>query len=235
MSRNRATVGMGGGITGIARTTINRGKDDLDMAPLPAGRVRREGGGGKPLIERVTTLLADLKMLVEPATFGDPERALVWFSKSQEKLADALAGKGHEISSNSVAKLLADELGFLRQVNRKAEEGTNHPDRNAQFEHISAAVLAAQATGQPVISVASWNQRFPPSRWSARPRPGAFGAAFPARLTGPRPRAYWRPDSGREPPRALGRPSRKRRATGSRVGHSNSSRSENRRCRRAGP
>ena len=140
-------------ITGIARSTINRGEDDLDVPPLPAGRVRREGGGGKPLIERDPTLLADLESLVEPATLGDPERALLWVSKSREKLAAALVGKGHEISPNTVAKLLADELGYSRQVNRKAEEGTNHPDRNAQFEHINAAVLAAQAAGQPVISV----------------------------------------------------------------------------------
>ena len=140
-------------ITGIARSTINRGEDDLDLAPLPAGRVRREGGGGKPLIERDPKLLADLEGLVEPATLGDPERALLWVSKSREKLADALVEKGHEISPNTVAKLLVDKLGFSRQVNRKAEEGTNHPDRNAQFEHIDAAVRATQAAGQPVISV----------------------------------------------------------------------------------
>jgi hypothetical protein len=140
-------------ITGIARSTINRGEDDLDARPLPAGRVRREGGGGKSLIARNPTLLADLESLVEPATLGDPERALIWVSKSREKLADGLIERGHKISPNTVAKLLADELGFSRQVNRKAEEGTNHPDRNAQFEHINATVLAAQAAGQPVISV----------------------------------------------------------------------------------
>ena len=140
-------------ITGVARSTIERGLDDLDAPPLPAGRVRREGGGGKFLIELDPTLLTDLKSLVEPVTLGDPERVLLWVSKSREKLVDALVAKGHEISPNTVAKLLADELGFSRQVNRKSEEGTTHPDRNAQFEHINAAVLAAQAAGQPVISV----------------------------------------------------------------------------------
>ena len=140
-------------ITGIARSTIERGLDDLDASPLPPGRVRREGGGGKPLIERDPTLLADLKSLVEPATLGDPERALLWVSKSREKLADALVDKGHDISPNTVAKLLVDELDFSRQVNRKAEEGASHPDRNAQFEHINAAVLAARTAGLPAISV----------------------------------------------------------------------------------
>ena len=33
-------------ITGLARSTINRGEDDLDEGPLPDGRVRRKGGGG---------------------------------------------------------------------------------------------------------------------------------------------------------------------------------------------
>ena len=45
------------------------------------------------------------------------------------------------------------KLGFSRQYNRKAEEGSKHPDRNAQFEPINAKVVAAQAKCQPVISV----------------------------------------------------------------------------------
>ncbi len=45
------------------------------------------------------------------------------------------------------------KLGFSRQHNRKADEGSRHPDRNAQFEHVNAKVLAAQAAGQPIISV----------------------------------------------------------------------------------
>jgi hypothetical protein len=141
------------GITGIARSTINRGQDDLDEGPLPDGRVRRAGGGGKPLIESDPTLLADLKRLVEPVTLGSPMQPLRWVSKSREKLARALADMGHAISAGTVAKLLTMELGFSRQHNRKADEGSKHPDRNAQFEHINAKVVAAQARGQPVISV----------------------------------------------------------------------------------
>ena len=140
-------------ITGIARSTINRGEDDLDEGPLPDGRVRREGGGGKPLTALDPTLIDDLRQLVEPATLGDPMRPLIWVSKSRDKLAQALKAMGHAISANSVAKLLTDELEFSRQSNRKADEGSKHPDRNAQFEHINAKVLAAQAKGQPVISV----------------------------------------------------------------------------------
>ena len=57
------------------------------------------------------------------------------------------------MSPNTVGRLLVDELAYSRQVNRKTLEGANHPDRNAQFEHINAQVIAAQSAGQPVISV----------------------------------------------------------------------------------
>ena len=79
-------------------------------------------------------------------------RPLLWVSKSCEKLASALVELGHSVSATSVRKLLI-ALGFSRQFNRKADEGSKHPDRNAQFEHINAKVLAAQAAGQPVVSV----------------------------------------------------------------------------------
>jgi hypothetical protein len=139
-------------ITGLARSTIGRGLKDLDAAPPPNNRVRREGGGGRPLTERDPSLLADLERLVEPATRGDPERALLWVSKSRDKLAAGLEDMGHAVSSNTVGKLLG-KLGFSRQSNRKTDEGSRHPDRDAQFGHINRKVLEAQVAGHPVISV----------------------------------------------------------------------------------
>jgi len=139
-------------ITGLARSTIGRGLKDLDGAPLPKGRVRREGGGRRHLSSRDATLIDDVRRIVEPATLGDPMRPLLWVSKSHDKLAAALQKMGHQISANSVKRLLPT-LGYSRQSNRKADEGSRHPDRNAQFEHINGKVIAAQAAGQPVISV----------------------------------------------------------------------------------
>ena len=83
---------------------------------------------------------------------GDPMRPLLWVSKSHEKLAAALRAMGHKIKKGSIPKLL-ELLKYRRQVNRKTLEGSHNPDRNAQFEHINAAVIATQAAGQPVISV----------------------------------------------------------------------------------
>ena len=151
------TAGRGGlamvsKITGLARSTINRGEDDLDTQPLLEGRVRRAGGGRRALCDTDPGLVPALKRLVQPATLGDPMRPLVWVSKSLEKLAAALTEMGHPIGPDTVRKELV-KLGFSRQSNRKADEGSHHPDRNAQFEYINAKVVAAQVRQQPVISV----------------------------------------------------------------------------------
>ena len=151
------TAGRGGlaivsKITGLARSTINRGEDDLGAEPLPKGQVRRAGGGRRALSETDPGLVPALKRLVEPATLGDPMRPLIWVSKSMDKLAAALTEMGHPISADTVRKELV-KLGFSRQSNRKADEGSHHPDRNAQFEYINARAVAARAKQQPVISV----------------------------------------------------------------------------------
>ena len=140
-------------ITGLARSRIIRGLKDLDGPALEPGRVRRAGGGRPTVTATDSTLLGDLTRLVEPATMGDPMRPLTWVSKSREKLACELNASGHDVSPNTVGRLLVDELAYSRQVNRKTLEGASHPDRNAQFEHINAQVIAAQSAGQPVISV----------------------------------------------------------------------------------
>jgi hypothetical protein len=139
-------------ITSLALSTIGHGLNELDEPPLPPGQVRREGGGRHPLRRTDATLLDDLRRIIEPATLGSPVRPLLWVSKSYEKLAAALRRLGHKVSASSVKRLLPT-LGYSRQSNRKAEEGSHHPDRNAQFEHINSKVLAAQAAAQPVISV----------------------------------------------------------------------------------
>lgn len=151
------TAGFGGiaaasRATGIARSTIGRGLKDLATPGSLSGAVRRPGGGCPTLMEKDPTLLEDLRQLVEPVTMGDPMRPLMWVSKSRAKLAAALREMGHKIAANSIPKLLG-LLQYSRQVNRKTLEGSHNPDRNAQFEHINAAVIAAQTAGQPVISI----------------------------------------------------------------------------------
>ena len=138
--------------TGIARSTIGRGLKDLDDPSTLSGVIRRPGSGRHALTLTDPTLLEDLRRLLDPATMGDPMRPLLWVSKSHAKLAAALRTMGHQIGKSSIPKLLG-LLKYRRQANRKTLEGSRNPDRDAQFEHINAAVIANQAAGQPVISI----------------------------------------------------------------------------------
>jgi hypothetical protein len=139
--------------TGIARSTIGRGLADLRSGAVRCSdRVRRRGGGQKPAIKTQPGILEALNDLVEPSIRGDPEAALRWVSLSQRHLSAALAARGFIAGQKLVGRLLK-RLNFSLQANCKTREGANHPDRNAQFEHINAEVKAFQAAGQPVISV----------------------------------------------------------------------------------
>jgi len=139
--------------TGISVGTIKRGLADLDSpVRFSADRVRRAGGGRKPLAETDPTLLSDLKELVDDEARGDPESPLRWTAKSVRTLAGALRERGHRVSHETVAKQLRG-LGYSLQANRKTREGASHPDRDAQFRHINAKVSAALTAGEPAISV----------------------------------------------------------------------------------
>jgi hypothetical protein len=68
--------------TCIAASTIGRGLAGLCAADqLVCSRVRRPGGGDKPLVDEDPTLLADLLALVEPDARGDPMSPLRWTCK----------------------------------------------------------------------------------------------------------------------------------------------------------
>jgi len=138
--------------TKVARSTIGRGIKDLKAPGSLTGKVRRKGAGRPTITAKDPTLLGDLKQLLEPATMGDPMRPLLWVSKSHQKLATALCGMGHQVSASTMPKLL-QQLEYRRHVNRKTKDGSDHPDRDAQFEHINAKAREFQAAGQPVISI----------------------------------------------------------------------------------
>jgi transposase len=154
------TLGRGGiaavsQATGLSRATISSGLRELKQGGtriVAETRVRRKGGGRKTLTESDPTVLTDLEDLVEPSTRGHPQSALRWTCKSTTKLAAELRRRGHRIGPRTVAELLHG-LDYSLQANRKTREGSSHPDRNAQFEHINRRIQIFQERGQPVVSV----------------------------------------------------------------------------------
>jgi len=137
---------------GLAENTVRKGLRELDEEPLEVGRVRRPGAGRPSAQDSDPELLDALKALVEGDTRGDPERVLLWTSKSSRNLAGELTGQGHPVGFRTIPKLLR-ALGYSLQSARKTLEGKQHPDRDGQFHHINATVSAAIAARQPAISI----------------------------------------------------------------------------------
>ncbi len=143
--------------TGLARNTVASGVRELvqrrDQGDLAiSSRLRQPGAGRKRITETDPLLLRALEQLVDPVTRGHPESPLRWTCKSTAKLAEELTRQDHPVTDRTVAMLLR-RAGYSLQANRKTREGSSHPDRNAQFEHINKQVLAFQKQNQPVISV----------------------------------------------------------------------------------
>ena len=138
--------------TGLARQTIREGRREIERGVELKGRVRRPGAG-RPSIHRTQPGVKEaLEALVDPVTRGDPTSPLRWTCKSRAKLAAALAQQGWTVSSTTIGRLL-HALGYSLQSVRKSREGSSHPDRNAQFEHINATAGRFLRSRQPVISV----------------------------------------------------------------------------------
>src|SRR5438034_640079 len=156
MTLQRGGVTLVAQATGLSRTTIWAGLRELQHPAdsLPFER-SRHAGAGRPFVEQADPILVtDLESLVEATTRGDPQSPLCWTCKSTRNLADELNRQGHRVSYRTVAALLHD-MDYSLQANRKTREGSSHPDRNAQFEHINRQVRTFQRAGQPAVSVDS--------------------------------------------------------------------------------
>src|SRR6267378_3007294 len=159
MAANEA-IGLGyGGVSmvhracGLSRKAIGKGVREIQEGDCPVeGHIRRAGAGRKNITVSDPRLLRALDHLIDGETRGDPESPLRWICKSTRAIALQLRQQQHPISHVKVAQLL-HEQNYSLQSNRKTEEGSNHPDRDAQFRHINACVKKSLAAGLPVISV----------------------------------------------------------------------------------
>lgn len=141
--------------TGLSRHTIHKGIRELQSDnPLPSTGQRKRGGGRKPLEVHQPELIEAIDRLVEPTERGAPQSPLRWTCKSLTNLQSALRlrQQGIRMGRTKLASVLRS-LGYSLQGNRKTREGADHPDRNAQFEHIARRVRACHRGRRPAVSV----------------------------------------------------------------------------------
>lgn len=139
--------------TGMSDRTVKNGIAEIrDPKPLSSSRQRRAGGGRKPSEYHTPDLQQAVERLVEPTERGDPQSPLRWTCKSLTNLQTTLRGQGYQVGRTKIADVLKT-LGYSLQGNRKTREGKDHPDRDAQFEHIAKRVKAYRNGGRPAISV----------------------------------------------------------------------------------
>jgi Rhodopirellula transposase DDE domain len=193
LSLGRGGISLVATATQLSRPTIRRGIIELqadDHDHPDQARIRQPGGGRPAIAATDGTLIRDLKRLIDPVTRGDPMSPLLWTCKSPRNLAEALREMGHDLSHQTVGRLLV-ELGYSLQANRKTEEGKDHPDRDAQFEPINAQVCSFQRRGQPVVSVDTkkkeivGNYKNPGQEWEPRGQPRRVKSKdFPDKVLG---------------------------------------------------
>jgi transposase len=163
--------------TGMARSTLRRGIQELDHPGSEAATRQRRSGGGRKRAEQLNPALKRaLERLVEPTSRGDPQSPLRWTCKSTRRLAQELTAQGYPVTGTTVARLLK-ETGYSLQANRKTREGESHPDRDAQFHYINRRVQAQQRHDQPAISVDTkkkeivGNRKNPGRTWRPKGQP----------------------------------------------------------------
>jgi len=147
-------------ITGLSRKTIDKGVQELeneDELEQPE-RLRKPGGGRKKAENKDPTLLSDLEDIMKESTAGDPMSLLKWTYKSTYAIAEELKLKGHDVSHDTVRRLLKKD-GYSLQANKKTLEGKSGPERDNQLRYINTQAAKFIDEGDPVISVDAKKKR----------------------------------------------------------------------------
>jgi len=160
VAREALRLGRGGiqrmlEVSGLSKPTILKGIKELHSRRALGGdgnRIRRRGGGRKPIEEHDPEVTDLLEQIMEESTVGDPMSPLKWSSKSSYQIQQYLESKGHRISEDTIQRRLR-KLDYSLQANIKDKEGTSHAERDRQFRYLNETAKRFLAEGEPVISV----------------------------------------------------------------------------------
>ncbi|MCL2643748.1 MAG: ISAzo13 family transposase [Candidatus Bathyarchaeota archaeon] len=141
-------------LTGTSKTTIIKGKKELQQhSQQNQTRIRKTGGGRKPITQKHQTIKTKIEQIIENNTAGNPEKTLLWTSKSLRNIQKTLKDQNINVSHDTIGNILKDMNYSLQQNQKMLQIGEPHPDRNKQFEHINQTATEFLSQGQPVISV----------------------------------------------------------------------------------
>jgi transposase len=141
-------------ITKASKTTIIRGKKEIDNSDPNETRIRKPGGGRKKATEKIPNLSEEIESIVAESTYGNPENPLRYTTKSTTKIAKILEEEKEIKVSHDVVGNILEELDYSLQLNQKMlQVNEPHPDRDEQFKFINAKASLFLSEGEPVISI----------------------------------------------------------------------------------
>ncbi len=151
-----------------------KGRRELLQRDLDIDRIRKAGGGRKPVEKKNPEIISRIEELMCHDTAGDPVTGLKWSRRTTRKIAAELTAASIAASKNTVGRLLKD-MDFKLRVNRKQINATKNPDRNQQFLYISQQRERFASQALPIISVDTKKQELignfknSGSKWDRKP------------------------------------------------------------------
>lgn len=147
-------------------------------------------GGRKKASCQQPKLVETLREIVEVHTAGSPiEPGQLWTNRSPSELSEELSAAGFTASSNTVTRLLHEELELSQRSAVKTVALGESADRDAQFQRIAQLKKQYFARAWPVISIDTKKKEllgdfFRPGRGWTEGKVRAFDHDFPSASTG---------------------------------------------------
>lgn len=143
-------------VSGMDVRTIRSGIHEIDNGTVSLSeqeKVRKSGAGRKAVKQLQPDLLNDIEAVVENNTYGDPQKVISWTCLSLRDISSILKERFGIVVGKDIVSRALDELGYSKQVNQKMiQVGSQHVDRDAQFQYINTKAQEFIDAGNPVIS-----------------------------------------------------------------------------------
>jgi transposase len=135
----------------INEHTIRKGiKELLSGNLIPAGQIRRKGGGRKKKVESIVNIILIFLMILKDYTAGNPMKPDVsWTNLTLREISNLLKENGIDAGIN-VVKQLFKKCNYVKRKMYKNRTLKVVNNRNEQFEYISKSKDEFGAANLPI-------------------------------------------------------------------------------------